>query len=1051
MKVRDLVDYVIIKKSGTFDPAYYLLHYADVRQADVDPLWHFVTHGWKEGRNPSAEFDTAHYLRKNPDVKQAGVNPLVHYLRFGQEEGRSPRPYQWATSLNARRGSGIRLNRLQKVMYGFGVKVYWTIPPKYRQTILHWLYVHLGFLFRGTPDYEGWKSSRRLQVSVRYHSHLVDLETVQPAEKIEARVAIHLHVFYPDLAEELAAYLRNMPVSYDLYVSVCDDNALEICQRVFARLPLCSRVEIQRVPNRGRDIAPMLCTFGEQLSRYDYIAHLHTKKSLYNRGATEGWREYLYRSLLGSQGQIRRIFSLMQAKEPYGLVYPQNYVFLPYWANTWLANKEQGRIWGARLGLVDIPRGYFDYPASSMFWARVDALIPLFRAGITLEDFPEESGQTDGTLAHTIERLFALCVLNQGMRYAIIKDARNPGWSPWRFDHYLNRPYQSIVWMFHSQQVRLIAFDLFDTLFCRPLLNPETVKSIVARRAGDQIGPLYYQYRAVAEHHARQMKKADVGIDEIYATLGKLAGLSSSQLTELQRLEEETEKALVEPRWDVLNLFRDAVATGKPIVLITDMFLSRQWIEEMLREHNITGWDRVFVSGEIGLRKDDGRLYDYVLAQFNIKPAQILMVGDDERSDTQIPCDMGASFVHLLKPVELARGLPRFAGLIATHEQKGDIDGEITLGLVIRKNFSPIHFPSFDPNSLVQVTPYNLGYSLVGPLLTSFANWLVLQACNDGVNRLYFLSREGKLMKDVYDCWTEGITDVPRSEYLVVSRRAAGVAAIFTFDDILDIARMIYFPNTIENLLRIRYGLTLSEERWNEIASATGWERTREVSVRDRKIDHLIPLLRALEADIMSRVQRERLALLRYLADKGLTLDDRQAVVDVGYGGSVQKYLNRLLPRKVHGYYMMTDDRAAGIAETYGVILRGCFCENVTQSPNAPGIYRYSFNLEKLLSSTEPQLEYYEEDATGNWKGHYRQISPIEMRSASAKEEIRKGALDYARDAKHIRERVLPDFQPSCWTAQMLIEAFLTQTSPAEDEFLSHIVLDDYYCGRDLV
>lgn len=84
MKVRDLVDYLIIKKSGAFDPAYYLLHYADVRQADVDPLWHFVTHGWKEGRNPSAEFDTEYYLRKNPDVKQAGVNPLVHYLRFGQ-------------------------------------------------------------------------------------------------------------------------------------------------------------------------------------------------------------------------------------------------------------------------------------------------------------------------------------------------------------------------------------------------------------------------------------------------------------------------------------------------------------------------------------------------------------------------------------------------------------------------------------------------------------------------------------------------------------------------------------------------------------------------------------------------------------------------------------------------------------------------------------------------------------------------------------------------------------------------------------------------------
>lgn len=1049
MKPREFVDYIIIKKSRAFDPAYYLLQYADIRQADVDPLWHFVTHGWKEGRNPSPKFDTEYYLRKNPDVKQAGVNPLVHYLRFGRREGRAPHPHQWVSSI--REVSFVRPRALQKAIYNVGVKIYWAIPPKHRQSILHWLYAYLGFLFRGMPDYEGWRSSHLLQIDARKHSPLVDLKTVPPAEKIKSSVGIHLHVFYPDLAKELAGYLRNMPVPYSLFVSVCDDDTLKVCQRTFVDLPLCSRVEIRRVPNRGRNIAPMLCTFGKELSQYDYVAHLHTKKSLYNRGATEGWGEYLYRSLLGSQEQIRRIFSLMQGKEPCGIVYAQNYVLLPYWANTWLANREQGRIWGARLGVTKMPRGYFDYPAGSMFWARADALAPLFRAGIALEDFPEESGQTDGTLAHTIERLLALCTLGQGMRYAIIQDTENPSWSPWRFDQYLNRSYQSMVWMFHSPQVRLIAFDVFDTLLCRPLLNPETVKSIVARCVGGEIGSLYRQYRAIAEHQTRQAKGSDVGIDEIYSTLGKLTGLSLSQLTELQQLEVKTEKALIEPRWETLNLLREAVATGKPVILITDTFLSRQSVEEILREHNVIGWDRVFVSSEIGLRKDNGRLYDYVLSQFNIKPAQMLMVGDDERSDTQIPCDMGASFIHLLRPVELARGLPRFADLIATHEQRDDIDAEITLGLVVRKNFSPVHFPNFDPTSLVQVTPYNLGYSLVGPLLVSFANWLVQQARKDGVNRLYFLSREGKLMKEVYDCWTSGMADVPRSEYLVISRRAAGVAAISTFNDILDIARMIYFPNTIEKFLHTRYGLSLEEEQWNEIARTTGWDRAREVSVRDGKIDHLLPLLRALETEIMSRVNRERPALLRYLADKGLTLDDHQAVVDVGYGGSVQKYLNRLLLRKVHGYYMMTDDRASGISETYGVILRGCFCESVTQSPNAPAMYRYSFNVEKLLSSVEPQLEYYEEDATGNLEGRYRDLSPSEISATSAREEIRKGALDYARDASYIRRAVLSDFQPSCWTAHLLMEAFLTQMSPTEDEFLSHIVLDDYYCGRDLV
>lgn len=88
--IKNIVHYLIITIIGQFDPIYYLSNYLDVRRADIDPLWHYVTYGWIEGRNPSPLFDTKYYLDLNLDVKKANVNPYIHYIMFGKKENRRP-------------------------------------------------------------------------------------------------------------------------------------------------------------------------------------------------------------------------------------------------------------------------------------------------------------------------------------------------------------------------------------------------------------------------------------------------------------------------------------------------------------------------------------------------------------------------------------------------------------------------------------------------------------------------------------------------------------------------------------------------------------------------------------------------------------------------------------------------------------------------------------------------------------------------------------------------------------------------------------------------
>lgn len=80
-------DYLLV--AAEFDRDWYLSVNPDVARARVDPVEHFLSHGWQEGRDPHPRFSTREYLNNYPDIARAGVNPFVHFLQAGRAEGRS--------------------------------------------------------------------------------------------------------------------------------------------------------------------------------------------------------------------------------------------------------------------------------------------------------------------------------------------------------------------------------------------------------------------------------------------------------------------------------------------------------------------------------------------------------------------------------------------------------------------------------------------------------------------------------------------------------------------------------------------------------------------------------------------------------------------------------------------------------------------------------------------------------------------------------------------------------------------------------------------------
>ncbi len=233
-------------------------------------------------------------------------------------------------------------------------------------------------------------------------------------------ICVHLHLFYTDLADHFTEVLSRLHQDYTLLVSVPEDQDASRWQRYFSeRLQRATMVIVKNVPNRGRDALPWVVTFADEIQKHTIFCHLHAKKSQHSDRLRD-WRSFLEHSMFGSRHLINQILSLFLEDTSLGLVYPPYFVLLPDRQPAWGENRKQFAALYRRLASGPVPVKCPDFPAGSFFWARTSVLKPLFDLGLTVEDFPAEAGQVDGTLSHALERILGVLPDITGMTRACL-------------------------------------------------------------------------------------------------------------------------------------------------------------------------------------------------------------------------------------------------------------------------------------------------------------------------------------------------------------------------------------------------------------------------------------------------------------------------------------------------------------------------------------------------------------------------------------------------------------------------------------------------------
>ncbi len=467
----------------------------------------------------------------------------------------------------------------------------------------------------------------------------------------------------------------------------------------------------------------------------------------------------------------------------------------------------------------------------------------------------------------------------------------------------------------HLDQFDLLSCDVFDTLLVRRVHDPDQLKWATTRfleQRATQAGRLHWtadrihrlRNRVESMHrrrNGRQHPDQEASYPAFMAdVLRVIFGNQemATRLAEVTRYELSIESAMLVARADLVGLLKKAKASGKRVVAITDMYLPAEHIRILLDRAGYQALiDDVYSSADTCRAKASGAAWPLLAERWKANPARWWHIGDNPISDGLRPSQFGLTAVILRDVREHHRKLlSRYYARIAPRRP-------YWRGRLAQQWMLPLEAENTPRSPL-----FRLGYSFFGPLLCAFVHHVHERALQHGLGHVYFFSREGRILLDIWNdlmpFLSAGAPVVPAT-YLHVSRVALAQAAhahsglssehaSIAFlpaanRDFRDVARVFGLEVAPFAPVLARHGLAVDTvlSRWHD-----GWHQ----SYADRFNQCLE------DPDFQAEVRRQQApaqeALQRYLTEQGFYQQARVGVVDIGWLGTIQRFLHQAVKHR---------------------------------------------------------------------------------------------------------------------------------------------------------
>lgn len=507
----------------------------------------------------------------------------------------------------------------------------------------------------------------------------------------------------------------------------------------------------------------------------------------------------------------------------------------------------------------------------------------------------------------------------------------------------------------------VISFDIFDTLVTRKLYLPADVFQLVELhlRYDRNLDINFSELRTKALHTTGV---EEPNFEEIYQCFQQLSKLDKQTTEEIKRLEFETEKQLLVPRKDMVEILHYAKQHHKKVILVSDMYYSTGQVKELLNTVGISGYDEIFVSCEFRKTKQTGLLYDEVLKKY--KRESLLHIGDNRYSDYEIVLkkQMDAFYImsgrDLLANSSIKEIIPQICTLIDS----------LIIGIITAHIFNSPFALCESRGTAYFKEAKKVGYSVFAPLIWGFTHWLWKSSKKDSIEKLLFFSRDGYFLEQYFEqlqnyCKNEHYIE---SEYFLISRRLAAVASIHDRETFLEVARLPYKGSFKEYM----------ERRWNVQINPDDEWLSREINTSihfDELFSHMMDYKKEIERSILKDKKNYRTYCLQHTEGKNI------AVVDTWYYGNCQWYFSQILNHPIRGYYLGVNLSDSNRNANYNVLSA---CYNSTRNPLGEDVYclKNSLHFESVFTAPHGMVRSSENNGIFSYEQKGRNQQEFQLR-----------------------------------------------------------------------